>query len=99
MTKFTETFYPAYRQAAANLEAAKKTWKVLKASTEAGTFKPEPMELFLLHEAYEITSDLVTALENLWGIYAQGYEGSDSLEALEFNEKASLEDLNSLLKR
>lgn len=99
MTKFTEAFYPAYRKATTNLEAAKKTWKVLKASTKAGTFKPEAMELFLLHEAYEITSDLVIALENLWGIYAQGCVGSESQEEFEFNDKESLEDLNILLKR
>ena len=98
MTKFTEAFYPAYRQATAELEAYKRTWKLLKVSTEAGTLKPEAMELFLLHEAYEITSDLVIDLEYLWGVYAQGYEGSKSQEELEFNEKASLDDLNSLLK-
>ncbi len=98
MTKFTEAFYPAYRQATAELEAYKRTWKVLKASTESGTIKPEPMELFLLHEAYEVTSDLVIALETLWGIYAQGYESSESQEELEFNEKASLDDLSILLK-
>lgn len=98
MTKFTEAFYPAYRQATAKLEVSRFAWKLLKASTASGKLKPEPMELFLLHEAYEITSDLVISLENLWGIYAQGFEGSESQEELEFNEKASLDDLNILLK-
>jgi hypothetical protein len=99
MTKFTEAFYPAYRQATSNLVAAKETWKVLEVSTEAGTFKPEPMELFLLHEAYEITSDLVIALENLRGLYVQSYEGSESQEDVKFNEKSYLTSLNNLLKR
>lgn len=98
MSKFTEKFYPAFYKAQENLVTQKEVWEQIKADDFAGNPLFTARELIQLHSRYESASDLLLALETLWGCYAQGYgQDSSGVERLA-NEEAYAEGLEQILK-
>ena len=103
MSKFTEKFYTAFYKAQENLVTQKEVWDQIKADDFAGNPLFTARELIQLHSRYESASDLLLALETLWGCYAQGCyalgygQDSSGVERLA-NEEAYAEDLEQILK-
>ena len=99
MTQFTEAFYPVYNRTRAVLQDVKAGWKRLRELHEDEDHTPQLETLFMLHERYEVFSERLVQLENLWGVYCVQYTADAKTEAdRTWVEAECLKELNIIME-
>ena len=96
MTQFSEKLHPIYNEVKETLQVLKEAFVNMQDLHETGGYSVSLTTVFFLHTSYEKTSDLLLQLEQLWGVYVQGYESAKTEEDKQFNEEVSIQELNSI---